>query len=267
MSGTWRSSPTSIGSHPGAAHARQGLRRLRQFTVTKDITKYTRAKIFSQVGRNRMLSPFSTVAGECGAADAERRIRGFAMKFYTEEGNWDLVGNTRPYSSCAIPSSSPTSTHAVKRDPAGTCAAAKNKLDFWTSLPEALHQVTIVMSDRGIPAPTPHARIGSHTSVSSTRKMSGTGSVPPRHQQESEPEHEEAEAIVAKDREIHQRDLYESIEKGLPPWTLSVQIIRRRMRRNTASIPSILTKVWLKKDYPLIEVGVLELNRYPAKIS
>jgi catalase len=134
-------------------------------TVTKDITRYTKAKIFSAVGKKTdLFIRFSTVAGERGAADAERDIRGFAMKFYTEEGNWDLVGNNTPVFFLRDPLKFPDLNHAVKRDPRTNMRSAKNNWDFWSSLPEALHQVTIVMSDRGLPASYRHMHgFGSHT--------------------------------------------------------------------------------------------------------
>ena len=122
------------------------------FTVTHDITKYTRADLFSEIGKKtEMFVRFSTVAGERGAADAERDIRGFAMKFYTNEGNWDLVGNNTPVFFFRDPMKFPDLNHAVKRDPRTNLRSADNNWDFWTLLPEALHQITIVMSDRGIP--------------------------------------------------------------------------------------------------------------------
>ncbi len=122
------------------------------FTVTNDITKYTKAAIFSEVGKKtEMFARFSTVAGERGAADAERDIRGFALKFYTEEGNWDMVGNNTPVFFFRDPLHFPDLNHVVKRDPKTNMHNANSNWDFWTSLPEALHQVTIVMSDRGIP--------------------------------------------------------------------------------------------------------------------
>ena len=122
------------------------------FTVTHDITKYTKAKLFSEIGKKtEMFARFSTVAGERGAADAERDIRGFALKFYTEEGNWDLVGNNTPVFFLRDPLKFPDLNHAVKRDPQTNMRSAKNNWDFWSSLPEALHQVTITMSERGIP--------------------------------------------------------------------------------------------------------------------
>src|ERR1700759_2418956 len=122
------------------------------FTVTHDITKYTRAKIFSEIGKKTpMFARFSTVAGERGAADAERDIRGFAFKFYTEEGNWGLVRNNTPVFFIRDPLKFPDLNRAVKRDPRTGMRSADNNWDFWTLLPEALHQVTVVMSDRGIP--------------------------------------------------------------------------------------------------------------------
>ena len=135
------------------------------FTVTHDVTRYTKARIFSAVGKKTdLFMRFSTVAGERGAADAERDIRGVAMKFYTEEGNWDLVGNNTPVFFLRDPLKFPDLNHAVKRDPRTNLRSARNNWDFWTSLPEALHQVTITMSDRGIPASYRHMHaFGSHT--------------------------------------------------------------------------------------------------------
>src|SRR5699024_420090 len=135
------------------------------FTVTNDITKYTKAKIFSEVGKQtEMFARFSTVAGERGAADTERDIRGFSLKFYTEEGNWDLVGNNTPVFFFRDPLHFPDLKHAVKRDPRTNMRSDNNKWDFWSSLPEALHQVTIIMSERGIPKSFRHMHgFGSHT--------------------------------------------------------------------------------------------------------
>jgi len=135
------------------------------FTVTHDVTRYTKAKIFSEIGKQTpMFARFSTVAGERGAADAERDIRGFALKFYTEEGNWDMVGNNTPVFFFRDPLRFPDLNHAVKRDPPTGMRSADNNWDFWTPLPEALHQVTIVMSERGIPKSYRHMHgFGSHT--------------------------------------------------------------------------------------------------------
>src|SRR5690554_1887179 len=145
-------------------HAK-GSGALGTFTVTHDITQYTKATIFSEVGKKtEMFSRFSTVAGERGAADAERDIRGFALKFYTDEGIWVLVGNNTPVFFFRDPMKFPDLNHAVKRDPKTNLRSANNNWDFWTLLPESLHQVTIVMSDRGIPRGYRHMHgFGSHT--------------------------------------------------------------------------------------------------------
>jgi catalase len=236
------------------------------FTVTKDITRYTRAKIFSEVGKKTpMFARFSTVAGERGAADAERDIRGFALKFYTEEGNWDVVGNNTPVFFMRDPLKFPDLNHAIKRDPRTGLRSGDNQWDFWTQLPEALHQVTIIMSDRGIPRSWRYMHgFGSHT-------FSFINAQAERHwvkfhfrTQQGIQNHTDAEAValVGVDRESSQRDLYESIERGeFPRWTLSVQIMPEKDAGSYHTNPFDLTKVWSKKDYPLIEVGVMELNR------
>ena len=135
------------------------------FTVTGDISRYSRARVFDTIGkRTPVFVRFSTVAGERGAADAERDIRGFAVKFYTEDGNWDLVGNNTPVFFFRDPLRFPDLNHAVKRDPRTGMRSAASNWDFWTLLPEALHQVTILMSDRGIPRSYRHMHgFGSHT--------------------------------------------------------------------------------------------------------
>ena len=239
------------------------------FTVTHDITRYTRAKIFSKVGKKtELFTRFSTVAGERGAADAERDIRGFATKFYTEEGNWDLVGNNTPVFFLRDPLKFPDLNHVVKRDPYTNMRSARNNWDFWTSLPEALHQVTIVMSDRGIPYSYRHMHgFGSHTFSLINAKNE-------RHwikfhlitqQGIRNLSDEEAAAIIGKDRESHQRDLLESIERGdFPRWKLFIQVMPEKDAAKCPYNPFDLTKVWFHKDYPMMEVGVLELNRNPA---
>jgi len=238
------------------------------FTVTHDITRYTKAKIFSKIGKKTdMFARFSTVAGERGAADAERDIRGFAMKFYTEEGNWDLVGNNTPVFFLRDPLKFPDLNHAVKRDPRTNMRSARNNWDFWTSLPEALHQVTVVMSDRGIPTSYRHMHgFGSHTfSLINAKNERVWVKFHLRTQQGIRNlTDEEAEMLVGKDRESHQRDLYDSIEKGdFPRWTMFIQVMTEKQALKSPYNPFDLTKVWFHKDYPLIEVGVMELNRNP----
>ncbi len=238
------------------------------FTVTHDVTRYTKAKLFSEVGKQtELFTRFSTVAGERGAADAERDIRGFAVKFYTEEGNWDLVGNNTPVFFLRDPLKFPDLNHAVKRDPRTNLRSATINWDFWTALPEALHQVTIVMSDRGIPATYRHMHgFGSHTfSLINAENERFWVKFHLRTQQGIRNlTDEEAEAVIGKDRESHQRDLYESIERGeFPRWTLHLQIMPEKEAATCPYNPFDLTKVWFFQDYPLIEVGVLELNRNP----
>ena len=238
------------------------------FTVTNDITKYTRAKIFSRVGKKTdLFARFTTVAGERGAADAERDIRGFAVKFYTEEGNWDMVGNNTPVFFLRDPLKFPDLNHAVKRDPRTNMRSAKNNWDFWTSLPEALHQVTIVMSDRGLPATYRHMHgFASHTfSLINARNERFWVKFHFKSQQGIKNLTDaEAEAIIGQDRESHQRDLFESIERGdCPKWTLCVQIMPEADAAKVPYNPFDLTKVWPHKDFPLIEVGVMELDRNP----
>jgi catalase len=212
-----------------------------------------------------MFARFSTVAGERGAADAERDIRGFALKFYTEEGNWDLVGNNTPVFFMRDPLKFPDLNHAIKRDPRTGLRSAQSNWDFWTQLPEALHQVTIVMSDRGIPRTFRHMHgFGSHTySFINARNERYWVKFHFRTQQGIENLTDaEAQALVGTDRETSHRDLYESIErKAFPRWTLYVQIMPEAEAATYHVNPFDLTKVWSKKDYPLIEVGVMELNR------
>jgi catalase len=239
------------------------------FTVTHDITAYTKAKVFSDIGKKTdLFARFSTVAGERGAADAERDIRGFAVKLYTEEGNWDLVGNNTPVFFMRDPLKFPDLNHAVKRDPRTNMRSARNNWDFWTSLPEALHQVTIVMSDRGIPASYRHMHgFGSHT-------FSLINAAGERHwvkfhwrcqQGIKNLTDAEAEALAGKDRESHQRDLYESIENGeFPRWKLCIQVMPEADAAQMPYNPFDLTKVWYHSDYPLMDVGIMELDRNPA---
>jgi catalase len=238
------------------------------FTVTHDITRYTKAKIFSTIGKKTdLFLRFSTVAGERGAADAERDIRGFSIKFYTEEGNWDVVGNNTPVFFMRDPLKFPDLNHAVKRDPKTNMRSAENNWDFWTLLPEALHQVTIVMSDRGIPASYRHMHgFGSHT-------FSFINAANERHwvkfhfecmQGIKNLSDAEAAELVGRDRESAQRDLFDSIEnKDFPRWKLRVQIMPEKDAGTYHLNPFDLTKVWPHKDYPLIDVGILELNRNP----
>lgn len=238
------------------------------FTVTHDITKYTKAKIFSEIGKQTdMFVRFSTVAGERGAADAERDIRGFAMKFYTEEGNWDLAGNNTPVFFLRDPLKFPDLNHAIKRDPRTGMRSAASNWDFWSSLPEALHQITVVMSDRGLPASFRHMHgFGSHTfsMINDANERVWVKFHFRTQQGIKNLTDAEAEAVIAKDRESSMRDLFESIERGeFPRWNLYIQVMTEEQANNMPYNPFDLTKVWYHGEYPLIEVGYFELNRNP----
>ena len=239
-----------------------------KFTVTHDATKYTKAKLFSAIGKEtEVFVRFSTVAGERGAADAERDIRGFAIKFYTEEGNWDLVGNNTPVFFIRDPIHFPDLNHAVKRDPKTNLRSAQNNWDFWTMLPEALHQITIVMSDRGIPDGYRHMHgFGSHTySLYNKNNERVWVKFHLKTQQGIKNlTNEDAAAIVSKDRESAQRDLFSAIEHGdFPRWTVYLQIMTEEQAKNRRDNPFDITKVWRHKEHPLIQIGILELNRNP----
>jgi catalase len=219
------------------------------FTVTHDITKYTKAKIFSEIGKKtQMFARFSTVAGERGAADAERDIRGFALKFYTDEGNWDLVGNNTPVFFLRDPLKFPDLNHAIKRDPRTGMRSADSNWDFWSNLPEALHQVTIVMSDRGIPKSFRHMHgFGSHpySFINSEKKRFWVKFTFKTQQGIQNLPDAEAGEIIASDRESNQRDLYESIDRGeFPRWKLYVQIMNEEDANTYHIHPFDLTKVW-----------------------
>jgi catalase len=238
------------------------------FTITNDITKYTKAKIFSQVGKKTdCLIRFSTVAGERGAADAERDVRGFALKFYTEEGNWDLVGNNTPVFFVRDPYKFPDFIRTQKRDPKTNLRSNTAMWDFWSLSPESLHQVTILFSDRGIPKSYRHVNgYGSHTyslindnnervwvkfhfkTAQGIECLTG----------------DEAGAIIAGDRESHQRDLFNAIEEGnFPKWNVKIQVMTEEQADKTSFNPFDLTKVWPHGEFPLIDVGVMELNKNP----
>ncbi|MDR0350075.1 MAG: catalase [Coriobacteriales bacterium] len=238
------------------------------FTVTDDITAYTAAKLFDGIGKQTpVFVRFSTVAGERGAADAERDIRGFATKFYTEEGNWDLVGNNTPVFFIRDPHKFPDLNHAVKRDPKTNCRSAQNNWDYWSSLPEALHQVTITMSDRGLPVGYRNMHgFGSHTFsfINKDRELVWVKFHWLCKQGIKNWTDEEAAEVVARDRESSQHDLFDAIEAGdFPRWDLAVQIMTQEQAKAHPENPFDITKVWSHKDYPLMPVGTLELNQNP----
>ena len=237
-------------------------------TMTHDITRFSKAGVFAKIGKKtECFLRFSTVAGERGAADAERDPRGFAMKYYTDEGNWDLVGNNTPVFFVRDALKFPDFIHTQKRHPRTNLRSNTAKWDFWSLSPESLHQVTILMSDRGLPKGFRHMNgYGSHTfSLINAQNERFWVKFHFKTLQGIECFTDaEAEAVVAKDRESSQRDLYEAIERGeFPRWRFSVQIMPEKDAETYRWHPFDVTKVWPHKDYPLMEAGILELNRNP----
>ena len=238
------------------------------FTVTKDITHYSRARIFSEVGKQTpMFGRFSTVAGEKGSADTVRDVRGFALKFYTEEGNWDLVGNNTPVFFIRDALKFPDFIHTQKRMPQTNLRSHTMWWDFWSQVPEALHQVTILFSDRGIPKGIPYMNgYGSHTYsfINRDNERFWVKFHFKTHQGIHCMMQDEADRTVGIDPDYHTRQLFDMIENGeYPKWTMYVQIMPEAEAETYRWNPFDLTKVWPHEDYPLHEVGVLELNRNP----
>lgn len=238
-------------------------------TVTQDISRYSRAKLFAKVGaKTDLLLRFSTVAGELGAADAERDVRGFALKFYTEEGNWDLVGNNTPVFFVRDPLKFPDFIHTQKRHPRTNLRSPTAMWDFWSLSPESLHQVTILMSDRGLPvAPMFMNGYGSHTysMINAANERFWVKFHFKTRQGHKFHTNAEAAAVIGQSRESYQEALFGAVERGeFPRWTMSIQVMPEADAGKTPYNPFDLTKVWPHADYPLIEVGELELNRNPA---
>jgi len=237
-------------------------------TITADITRYTKARAFSQIGKKtECFWRFSTVAGERGAADAERDVRGFAMKYYTEDGNWDLVGNNTPVFFVRDPYKFSDFIRTQKRDPKNNMRSPTAMWDFWSLSPESLHQVTILMSDRGLPKSFRNINgYGSHTYsfINANYERCWVKFHLKTMQGIANLTNAEAASFVGQDRETHQRDLFTAIERGdFPKWRFCVQIMPEADADRTPYNPFDLTKVWPQKDYPLIEVGIVELNRNP----
>ncbi|GGB02967.1 catalase [Allosediminivita pacifica] len=238
------------------------------FTVTHDITQYTCADLFSEVGKKtEVLSRWSTVAGEQGAADAERDVRGFSLKFFTEQGNWDMVGNNTPIFFVRDAYKFPDFIRTQKRHPKTNLRSPEAMFDFWAGQPESVHQVTILMSDRGIPKNPMHMNgYGSHT-FSMWNKDGVRHWVKfhfRTHQGHKTYTNEEAERLIGSTRDSYQEDLFNAIEAGeYPKWTLFIQVMPEQEAETCGFNPFDLTKVWPHSDYPLIEVGELEMNRNP----
>lgn len=240
-----------------------------KFTVTRDITKYSKAKLFSKISKEtEVFGRFSTVAGEKGSADTVRDVRGFALKFYTEEGNWDMVGNNTPVFFIRDAIKFPDFIHSQKRDPKTNTRSDIMQWDFWSHVPEALHQITILFSDRGVPKGIPYMNgYGSHT-YSFINKDNERFWVKFHFKTEQGIAcftQAEAGEIAGKDPDYHTRELFSLIEKGeYPKWKFYVQIMPEQEAENYRWNPFDLTKVWPHADYPLMEVGILELNKNPA---
>lgn len=239
------------------------------FTVTKDISKYTCAKLFSKAGNScETFVRFSTVAGELGSADTVRDPRGFALKFYTEEGNWDLVGNNTPIFFIRDPLKFSDFIHSQKRLPDTGMRDNTMQWDFWSLSPESLHQVTWLFGERGIPRTLRNMDgFGSHTFSLwneqgerfwvkwHLKTEQGIDCMPA----------DEAARIAGDDPDHHRRDLHEAIERGdNPKWIVKIQIMPEVDAENYHLNPFDLTKVWPYADYPLIEAGELVLNRNPV---
>lgn len=239
-----------------------------RFTVTGDLSSYTCAQLFSKVGGScETFVRFSTVAGELGSADTVRDPRGFAVKFYTEEGNWDLVGNNTPVFFVRDPLKFSDFIHSQKRNPVTGRRDNTMQWDFWSCSPESLHQVTWLFGDRGIPASYRHMNgYGSHTF--SLWNAQGERFWVKWHLKTQQGIQNltaaDATELSGSDPDFHRRDLFDAIERGeYPKWTVYVQVMPEAQADSYRIHPFDLTKVWPHSDYPLIEAGVLELNRNP----
>lgn len=238
------------------------------FEVTNDVSKYTKASFLSEVGKSTPLFiRFSTVAGESGSADTVRDPRGFAVKFYTEEGNYDLVGNNTPVFFIRDAIKFPDFIHTQKRHPQTHLKNPNAVWDFWSLSPESLHQVTYLMGDRGIPATFRHMDgFGSHT----FKWVNAEGqAVWVKYHFKTEQgiknlTEDVATRIAGENPDYHTEDLFNTIEAGdYPAWKLSVQIMPIEDADTYRFDPFDVTKVWSQKDYPLIEVGRMILNKNP----
>ncbi len=233
-----------------------------------DMPRYTTAKLFSSTGkRTPTFLRFSTVGGEKGSADTERDPRGFALKFYTEEGNWDMVGNNTPVFFLRDPLKFGDFIHTQKRDPQTNLKSPTMMWDFWSLSPESLHQVTILFSDRGTPDGYRYMDgFSSHTFslINSKNELFYVKYHFKTKQGIRNFTREKAEEIKGQDPDYAQRDLFEAIQKGdFPKWRVSIQIMPEKEAETYHINPFDLTKVWPHKDYPLVEIGELVLDRNP----
>ena len=238
------------------------------FTVTHDITRYTKAKIFSEIGKQtKIFARFSIVGGEKGGADSERDPRGFAVKFYTEDGNWDIAGNNTPVFFIKDPKKFSHFIHTQKRDPKTNCKSPTAMWDFFSLNPESLHQVLILMSDRGTPRSYRHMHgFGSHTFslFDKTNQRIWVKFHFKTLQGVQNFNEKEANNMKGLDLDQAQRDMVEAIEnKDFPRWALQIQVMTDAQAKEFRWNPFDVTKVWFHKDFPLIDVGIMELNEIP----
>lgn len=238
-----------------------------ELVVTGDVSAYTKAKLFQPGAKTESMVRFSTVAGEQGSPDTWRDPRGFAIKFYTEDGNYDLVGNNTPVFFIKDPIKFPDFIHSQKRLPASGLRDHTMQWDFWTLRPESAHQVTWLMGDRGIPKTWRHMDgFGSHTYqwINAEGERFWVKYHFKTNQGIEFLTQAEADTLAGSDPDHHRADLFAAIERGeFPSWTLKVQIMPVAEAEGYRFNPFDLTKVWSQKDYPLIEVGTWTLNRNP----
>ena len=239
-----------------------------EWEVLEDVSKYTRAKVFQPGAKARVLIRFSTVAGELGSPDSWRDVRGFALKFYTEEGNFDMVGNNTPVFFVRDPMKFPDFIHSQKRTPDSGLRSNNMQWDFWSLSPESAHQVSYLMGPRGLPKSWRHMNgYSSHTYmwVNAEGEKFWVQYHFHTDQGVENMSNDEAEALAGSDAEYHRRDLFDAIERGdYPSWTCSVQIMPYEEAKDYRFNPFDLTKTWSKKDYPLIKVGKFTLNENPS---
>jgi catalase len=237
------------------------------FTTDADVSAYTKAALFQPGAETEMLARFSTVAGEQGSPDTWRDVRGFSLKFYTSEGNYDLVGNNTPVFFVRDPMKFPHFIRSQKRLPNSGLRDNHMQWDFWTNNPESAHQVTYLMGIRGLPRTWRHMNgYGSHTYMWVNAKGEKFWVKYHFHTQQGMEFFSNAEAaqMAGADADFHRRDLFDAIARGENPvWVMSVQVMPYAEAKTYRFNPFDLTKTWSHKDYPLIRVGTMTLNRNP----
>lgn len=239
------------------------------FTVTNEVSQYTKAKLFNKIGKQTKVFVRFSTGGEKGNIDTERDLHGFAVKFYTEDGNWDLVGNTTPVFFIKDPKKIPDFIHTQKIDPETNCKNPTMMWDFWSMNPESLHQVMILMSDRGTPQGHRHMNgYGSHTysMINENNKKVWVKFHFKTMQGIKNFTNNEAIQRKSKDPDFAKRDLAEAIDRNdFPKWTLKIQVMEEEQAKKFLFNPFDVTKIWPQKKFPLIDVGTLELNEIPEK--